>query len=121
EVEQYSGVAFHAASLVYGLVGAGIGEVEVQDTVGGPAASVRPRSAGDVSRTVALATRLHGKVAVTRRLQPGLIALELTRLSEIAAPDERSCLIRVGAGALVHDVEARAIQFGLTLGPLLPS
>jgi hypothetical protein len=113
--------AHDAESLVNGIVGAGIGEVEVHQTSGGPAASVRPRSAGDVSRTVALATRLQGKVAVTRRFEPGLIALELTRLSEIAAPDERACLIRVGAGALVRDVEARAIQFGLTLGPLLPS
>lgn len=103
------------------LVGAPVGELEIVERPEGQAASVRATTEGEVGRLVALAHRNGGRVAVTRRLKPGLVALDLSRLSRVEVPDEKSCLIRVGAGASVREVEARAIQSGLTLGPLLPS
>jgi hypothetical protein len=112
---------FAADSLVNGVVGAGLGEVDVLRLDDGTAASIRPRSAADVAHLVALVTRLHGRLAITRRVKPGLVALDLSAMSDVDPPDERSCLIRAGAGALVRDVEANAIQLGLSLGPLLPS
>jgi FAD/FMN-containing dehydrogenase len=61
------------------------------------------------------------RVAVTRRLRPGLVAIDLSALDQVETPDETSCLLRAGAGAAVQAVEDRAIAAGLTLGPLLPS
>jgi FAD/FMN-containing dehydrogenase len=110
-----------AEHLVGGLVASLVGEVEIQQIRGKPAASIRPRSPTDIRHLVHIAARHGGRVAVTRRLRPGLLAIDLATLATVEAPDEKTCLIRVGAGARVRDVEARAIQAGLTLGPLLPS
>ncbi len=103
------------------LAGAPVGRVELVELAGGTAANVQPGSAEEVQHLVSLAQRLGTRVAVTRRLAAGLIALDLSALSAIDAPDEKSCLVRAGAGASVAAVEARAIQAGLSLGPLLPS
>lgn len=110
-----------AEQLVGALSSSLVGEVEIRDIRGKPAASIRPRSQTDIRHVVHIAARHGGRVAVTRRLRPGLIALDLATLATVEAPDEVTCLIRVGSGAKVRDVEARAIQAGLTLGPLLPS
>lgn len=108
--------------VVQSLRAADLGEVEV---VQGPDGQWGPRlvvrGAPQVAGVVSLARRLGVRVAVTQRTRPGIVALNLSRLADIDPPDERSCVIRVGAGAAVRDVEARAIQKGLTLGPMLPS
>jgi len=109
------------AALERAVRAAALGEVETHEKDGGVAVLLWPRAAHDVARAVSIAARLGAKVAVTRRLRPGLLALQMHRLDAVEAPDEANCLVRVGAGALVRQVEARAIQSGLTLGPLLPS
>ncbi len=108
-------------SFVNAVLSASLGEVDVKKEHGADVVSLRPPSATEISKAVLLAGREGGRVSVTTRLRPGLIALDLSRLNEVGTPDEISCLIRVGAGAKVREVEARAIQVGLTLGPLLPS
>lgn len=107
--------------IVSALLSAEVGDIDLSDIGDSVVATVRARGAGDVARVVAVASRAGGRVAVSRRLAAGLVAIDLSRLDFIDPPDEVSCLVRVGAGALVRDVEARAIQAGLTLGPLLPS
>lgn len=107
--------------VVLALLSAEVGEVDLSDVEGQSVATVRARGAGDVARVVAVASHAGGRVAVSQRLAKGLVSLDLSRLDAIDPPDEVSCLVRVGAGAYVRDVEARAIQSGLTLGPLLPS
>lgn len=110
-----------APNLAQALSNGGAGEVELVEHADGDAVSLRPRNADEVSRAVTIAARLGARVAATRRVRPGLVALDLGALSGMEAPDETSCIIRVGAGSRVRDVEGRAIQEGLTLGPLLPS
>lgn len=110
-----------ADELVVAVSAAGLGDVVVHETGDGPASLLKARGVAEVARAVALAARLHVRVAVTQRVRTGLLALDLEKIHELQAPDEVACLIRVGAGAKVGDVEDRAIQAGLTLGPLLPS
>ncbi len=112
---------FLGEQLVNALSGSTLGSVEIADVDGHPAPSLRPRTKADIREAVLLASRQGARVAVTRRLRPGLLALDLSLLNGIDPPDEQTCLVRVGAGAKVQDVEARAIQAGLSLGPLLPS
>lgn len=107
--------------LAQALMGAGVGEVVLHETAAGPGLTLRPLTTRDVSRAVVLASRAGLRVAVTRRFGPGLLAFDLSRMSRVDPPDERSSLIRVEAGARLNAVEERAIQAGLTLGPLLPS
>lgn len=107
--------------IVSALLSAEVGDIDLADVNHSVVATVRARGAGDVARVVAVASRSGGRVAVSRRLAVGLVSIDLSRLDTIEPPDEVSCIVRVGAGALVRDVEARAIQAGLTLGPLLPS
>lgn len=107
--------------VVSALLSSEAGEVQLTEKDGHLVATVAARGSGDVARVVAVASRAGGRVAVSRRLAPGLVSVDLSQLDTIEPPDEISCLVRVGAGAVVRDVEARAIQAGLTLGPLLPS
>lgn len=107
--------------VVSALLSAEVGDIDLTDVNDSVVATVRARGAGDVARVVAVVSRAGGRVAVSTRLAEGLVSIDLSRLDAIEPPDEVSCLVRVGAGALVRDVEARAIQAGLTLGPLLPS
>lgn len=107
--------------VVAAILSAEVGEVELTEKGDAIVATVRARGAGDVARIVSVVSRAGGRVAVSRRLAPGLVSVDLSNLDAIDPPDEVSCLVRVGAGATVRDVEARAIQSGLTLGPLLPS
>lgn len=112
---------FDTDPLIVAFRGASVGEVEAVEHPGGWAASVRPASVGELARAIGLAGRLGVKAAVTRRARPGRVALDLSRLDAVEAPDETACLIRVGAGATVRAVEDRAVAAGLTLGPMLPS
>lgn len=116
-----AGDALPEDALVAALSGGGVGEVSLVADRGVVVTSVRPRTVHELSRLVGLVSRARGKVAVTRRFASGLAAVDPSGLASIEAPDEVSCIVRVGAGAMVRDVEARAIQAGLSLGPLLPS
>ncbi len=103
------------------LSGLSVGDVEAVHVDDQLTISIRPRTPTDIRQIVQLAARHRVRVAVTRRLRPGVFALDLSPMSAIDAPDEKTCLVRVGAGAKVREVEARAIQAGMSLGPLLPS
>lgn len=110
-----------AADLAHALSCGVEGEVDLVPHEDGPAVTLRPQNAVEVSRAVTIAAKLGARVAATRRARPGLVALNLDALSDIEAPDERSCVIRTGSGVRVREVEDRAIQSGLSLGALLPS
>ncbi len=117
-----SGPAWQATgpdAVLTALAGAPVGQVRFAELPEGTAAVVKPASADDLQRLVSLAQRARGRVLVgPPRL--GFVALDLSELDQIERPDEKTCLVQAGSGALLEAVEARAIQAGLTLGPLLP-
>jgi FAD/FMN-containing dehydrogenase len=94
-----------------------VGEVRVVDGV----AFVTPRDADELSRLVTAAVRLGGRVAVGRSGRPGMAVAALSSLATIGPVDLHDGLVRVGAGALVADVQATVREAGFTLGRLLPS
>jgi len=107
-------------AVVQAVEGARLGDVRVSGAGDTTAVQLVPRSVHDVARAVSLAHRSGLRVNVTQRVRPGLLALDLSSLSAIDAPDEVSGIVRVGAGCRVMEVEDRAARAGLTLGTLLP-
>ena len=94
-----------------------VGDLRVVEGV----ARVTPRDADELSRLVATAARLGGRVATSGDGAAGMAVADLSSLAIIGPVERRDGLIRVGAGARVAEVQSSVREAGFTLGRLLPS